>query len=187
VPDGWDSVARMARIGVRSRSLKRSVAGWIPLNHADLAHPSELARTAAPNRQAGGHWFEPSAAHRKSPAKGFFVASRIDVLKIDKSFVLNMESDEDDETIVRSTIALSHLEQPHASRVRPRSGLLPEPARPSGRASTRLARAGQAHRWLVTRLARRGSGLRDRTAEVSARRPRDGDIAGCLCGRDRLV
>jgi len=28
------SVARMARISVRSRSLERSVAGWIPLNHA---------------------------------------------------------------------------------------------------------------------------------------------------------
>jgi EAL domain-containing protein (putative c-di-GMP-specific phosphodiesterase class I) len=30
------------------------------------------------------------------------------VLRIDKSFVLNMASDADDETIVRSTITLSH-------------------------------------------------------------------------------
>jgi len=33
-PLGWGPVARMARISVRSGSLKRSVAGWIPLNHA---------------------------------------------------------------------------------------------------------------------------------------------------------
>jgi EAL domain-containing protein (putative c-di-GMP-specific phosphodiesterase class I) len=32
----------------------------------------------------------------------------VDVLKIDKSFVLNMSSDESDETIVRSTIDLAH-------------------------------------------------------------------------------
>jgi hypothetical protein len=32
--EGWGRVARMARISVRSRSLKRSVAGWIPHNHA---------------------------------------------------------------------------------------------------------------------------------------------------------
>ena len=31
---GWARVARMARISVRSRSLKRSVARRIPLNHA---------------------------------------------------------------------------------------------------------------------------------------------------------
>src|SRR5438034_2508959 len=34
----------------------------IPLNHAPWTNSSELARTAAPARQAGGHWFEPSAA-----------------------------------------------------------------------------------------------------------------------------
>jgi len=32
--EGWGRVARMARISVRSRSLRRSVAGRIPLNHA---------------------------------------------------------------------------------------------------------------------------------------------------------
>jgi hypothetical protein len=32
--EGWGCVARMARISVRSGSLKRSVAEWIPLNHA---------------------------------------------------------------------------------------------------------------------------------------------------------
>jgi hypothetical protein len=35
---------------------------------------SELTRTAAPARQAGGHWFEPSTAHKKALLKGFFVA-----------------------------------------------------------------------------------------------------------------
>jgi diguanylate cyclase (GGDEF)-like protein len=39
---------------------------------------------------------------------GYLKRLPVDVLKIDKSFVLNMESDEDDATIVRSTIALSH-------------------------------------------------------------------------------
>jgi len=32
--EGWDSVARMARISVRSRSLDRSVAARITVNHA---------------------------------------------------------------------------------------------------------------------------------------------------------
>jgi hypothetical protein len=32
--EGLTGVARMARTSVRSGSLKRSVAGWIPLNHA---------------------------------------------------------------------------------------------------------------------------------------------------------
>ena len=89
VEERWDSrvrnsvgmssaemLARMARIGVRSRSLKRSVAEWIPLNHAPWANASELTRTAAPNRQAGGHWFEPSTAHRKALHKGFLLFSR---------------------------------------------------------------------------------------------------------------
>ena len=60
-------MARMARIGVRSSSLKRSVGSRISLNQAPWANARELARTVAPNRQAGGHWFEPSTAH-KSPA-----------------------------------------------------------------------------------------------------------------------
>ena len=34
---------------------------------------SQLSRHA---RQAGGHWFEPSTAHRKSPAEGLFCCSR---------------------------------------------------------------------------------------------------------------
>jgi hypothetical protein len=53
----------MATLGVRSRSIGCSVASLIPLNHAAWANLSELARTAAPIRQAGGHWFEPSTAH----------------------------------------------------------------------------------------------------------------------------
>ena len=56
------SVAVLAR----RRDRLRSVAERIPLNHAAWAHASEPARTAAPNRQAGGHWFEPSTAHRKA-------------------------------------------------------------------------------------------------------------------------
>jgi hypothetical protein len=40
-----------------------SLARRIPLNDAAWANLSELARTAAPIRQAGGHWFEPSTAH----------------------------------------------------------------------------------------------------------------------------
>jgi hypothetical protein len=48
--------------------------GWIPLNHAASANTSELTRTAAPDRQAGGHWFEPSTAHLRRPWKqGLFV------------------------------------------------------------------------------------------------------------------
>src|SRR6266540_6932830 len=71
---GWCRVARMARIGVRSRSLKLSVATRILLNHAASAHPSELTRTPAP-RQAGGHWFEPSTAHISSCKEATSVAS----------------------------------------------------------------------------------------------------------------
>src|SRR5213596_738200 len=48
-------------------------------NHEHQAHLSERARTVAPNRQAGGHWFEPSTAHRKALHKGFFVAQSGDV------------------------------------------------------------------------------------------------------------
>jgi hypothetical protein len=59
-------VATMATFGVRSRSLKRSLAPVIPLNHALSANHSEPTRTAAPSRQAGGHWFEPSTAHLKA-------------------------------------------------------------------------------------------------------------------------
>jgi hypothetical protein len=33
------------------------------------ANLSERARTAAPSRQAGGHWFEPSTAHHRNPRK----------------------------------------------------------------------------------------------------------------------
>jgi hypothetical protein len=67
-------VATMATFGVRSRSLKRSLAPVIPLNHALSANHSEPTRTAAPSRQAGGHWFEPSTAHLESPRKsGAFV------------------------------------------------------------------------------------------------------------------
>ena len=62
-------MARMARIAVRSGSFRRSVAGRIRLNHAVWANASELTRTAAPNRQAGGHWFEPSTAHSREQAR----------------------------------------------------------------------------------------------------------------------
>jgi hypothetical protein len=40
-----------------------------------LLRRCELTRRAASNRQAGGHWFEPSTAHSKSPATGFSVLS----------------------------------------------------------------------------------------------------------------
>src|SRR5438105_946109 len=63
----------MATLGVRSGSLSRSVAGAIPLNHAPWANASELTRTSAPNRQAGGHWFEPSTAHLEAPQKRGFL------------------------------------------------------------------------------------------------------------------
>jgi hypothetical protein len=53
----------MATFGVRSGSLDRFAAGRVPLNHAAWANQSEQARTVAPTRQAGGHWFEPSTAH----------------------------------------------------------------------------------------------------------------------------
>jgi hypothetical protein len=60
----WTGVARMAGSAfARVRSSVRS-----PTNSAQpccWANTSELTRTAAPNRQAGGHWFEPSTAHRK--------------------------------------------------------------------------------------------------------------------------
>jgi len=39
---------------------------------------------------------------------GYLKRLPVDVLKIDKSFVLNMDHDEDDEVIVRSTISLGH-------------------------------------------------------------------------------
>src|SRR5204862_248980 len=42
----------------------------------DSAQPcrlSEPPRTLAPNRQAGGHWFEPSTAHTKPWKSGIFV------------------------------------------------------------------------------------------------------------------
>jgi hypothetical protein len=69
-------VATMATLGVRSRSLERSLALEIPLNHAPSANRSEQPRTTAQNRQAGGHWFEPSTAHLKSPrTRGGFAFS----------------------------------------------------------------------------------------------------------------
>ena len=37
-------------------------------------HPLLQVANAARNRQAGGHWFEPSTAHQKAPHRGFFVA-----------------------------------------------------------------------------------------------------------------
>src|SRR5207253_7785491 len=39
---------------------------------------------------------------------GYLKRLPVDVLKIDKTFVLNMQSDEEDATIVRSTINLGH-------------------------------------------------------------------------------
>jgi len=41
----------------------------IPLNHAGLTEQSRRGPNAAPTRQAGGHWFEPSTAHRKALQK----------------------------------------------------------------------------------------------------------------------
>jgi diguanylate cyclase (GGDEF)-like protein len=43
-----------------------------------------------------------------SSSLGYLKRLPVDVLKIDKSFVMNMHRDQDDETIVRSTITLSH-------------------------------------------------------------------------------
>jgi hypothetical protein len=53
---------------------------------ADSAQPSVLSErqrtdaNAAPNRQAGGHWFEPSTAHRKSLQRACVVAVDGDTL-----------------------------------------------------------------------------------------------------------
>jgi hypothetical protein len=60
----------MATFGVRSGSLDGSAAARIPLNHAAWANKSEQARTVAPTRQAGGHWFESSNAHERKPRYG---------------------------------------------------------------------------------------------------------------------
>jgi hypothetical protein len=65
-----DSVATMATLSVRSGSLRPFNAEWFPLNDAAWANLSEQARTAAPSRQAGGHWFEPSTAHLRKPRLG---------------------------------------------------------------------------------------------------------------------
>jgi hypothetical protein len=55
----------MARFGVRSGSLNRSLETVIALNGAVSANQRELTRTVAASRQAGGHWFEPSTAHKR--------------------------------------------------------------------------------------------------------------------------
>src|SRR5919106_895177 len=50
-----------------------SLARRIPLNDAAWTNLSELGRTAAPTRQAGGHWFESSTAHFKACKSTIFV------------------------------------------------------------------------------------------------------------------
>ena len=71
-----DGVARMARLGVRLRARRRSLAARNRRVYAGLPNVGELARTVAPTRQAGGHWFEPSTAHHRKAllVRGFFVS-----------------------------------------------------------------------------------------------------------------
>jgi len=65
----WQQWQRSAFVRVRS-----SVR--LPTDSAQPCARGEQQRTdanAAPNRQAGGHWFEPSTAHRKALHKGFLL------------------------------------------------------------------------------------------------------------------
>ena len=75
----------------------------------------------------------------------------VDEIKIDRSFVMHMSDDEDDATIVRSTIDLGQqprppgrrrgrrdrggLEHPQRARLHDRPGLLPQPSGAPGRAA----------------------------------------------------
>jgi hypothetical protein len=62
---GAGAVATMATLDVRSRSVKCSLAGRHSAQRCGLNERQRTDANAAPNRQAGGHWFEPSTAHRK--------------------------------------------------------------------------------------------------------------------------
>jgi hypothetical protein len=68
----------MATLSVRCRSPDRSLRRPKPRSRAVSAHPGEQARTVAPSRQAGGHWFEPSTAHQivvsQTNTRGVFLA-----------------------------------------------------------------------------------------------------------------
>jgi hypothetical protein len=59
---GW-AWQQWATFSVRSGSLGRSGAWRTWLNQAFLPNSGEPARTVAPTRQAGGHWFDPRTAH----------------------------------------------------------------------------------------------------------------------------
>jgi hypothetical protein len=64
-------VARMARIIVRSGSEAFGAVPRSACKTAVSANGRERARTLAPIRQAGGHWFKPSTAHLSLSRTGF--------------------------------------------------------------------------------------------------------------------
>jgi hypothetical protein len=70
-----DGMATMATLSVRSGARRPFDARRIPRNRAVRANLSEQARTAAPDRQAGGHWFEPSTAHLVEEPKVLLIES----------------------------------------------------------------------------------------------------------------
>ena len=92
----------LERVGVEPRHLELEITEDTiladPLRaHAILTRLSELGVRLAIDDFGTGN-----------SSLGYLKRLPVDVLKIDKSFVLNMENDEEDATIVRSTITLGH-------------------------------------------------------------------------------
>jgi hypothetical protein len=63
---GVKTVHTVRTFAVRSYRTGANSHTRFSLNHPCLRTSSEGARTAAHNRQAGGHWFEPSTAHQST-------------------------------------------------------------------------------------------------------------------------